>query len=154
MSDSPRELFMQNAELALRSMTGVRFWGGSYPNPPTVVREMTMPHQIGTYPHVCLLPDSGSRISGREEDGATQDKYIDLFRGVLIGYVNKTADASAIVWQERFNRDCKVTLLSSVYTAALISLDDFDDEEVAFYQDSSASFLLPFTAHLEDTLGQ
>jgi hypothetical protein len=154
MSDSPRELFMQKAELALRSMTGVRFWGGAYPNDPTVVREMTMPIQVGKHPHVCLLPDSGSRISNREEDGATQDKYIDLFRGVLIGYVNKTTDVPASVWLERFNRDCKVTLIGSVFTAALINLDDFDDEEVAFYQDASASFLLPFTAHLEDALGQ
>ena len=152
MSDSPREVCMQRAEAALKTMVGVRPWGGSYRDDPTVEREYKLPQQINKFPHICLLQASGSRLSNDPRDGATQDKYVDLFHVELVVYVKRSEGISAGKAMEDCNRDCKITLASHVFTAALINLNDFGEEYVEFYPDGTACFVLPFIAHLEDFL--
>lgn len=147
MAEPPREQFMRQAEAALRDMIGPRFWGGSYPNPPTVERSYRIASAVNQHPHVCLLPAPGSRLGG-----GTQERYEDRFRGVAVGYVASTDEATPATWAERLNWDTKQTL-KRLGGSALTAFVEFEDEEDVAVEEQHAQFLLPFTALLADALG-
>ncbi len=142
---TPRVEAMKAWTTALQGMTGVRPWGGSYPNPPRVERVLKNFAQVNSLPTLCLLPDTGSRIVP-----ATQDRYEDRFHAMVIGYVTGTPDIPAADLVLHLLRDCVVTLLAVEHLGASIYLDEFGDEEVAFDLANNATFTLPFMAHLED----
>jgi hypothetical protein len=139
-------------ETALRGMTGVRPWGGSYPNAPTVERgRFREIDRVNKFPHLILIPGQGSR-TGTPND--TQERDEDLFRAMVVGYIGDSLDPPTDELVQHLLRDCKVTLLTTVIPVPiaprpLIDID-WDDEDVELY-DGRAAFALPFTAHLAET---
>lgn len=147
MSSTPRVAAMAAWEVALRGLTGVRPWGGSYANDPTVERAARSISQVNKFPHLLLLPYEGSRIAA-----GTQQYYTDHFAAVVIGYVKRTDELGEADLLEHLNRDCKVALLATSQPGRQILAASFDEEDVQFYDSGHAEFWLPFTAQLADAL--
>ena len=148
MAVDPRVAAMRAWAADLRLMTGVRPWGGSYVNAPTVELAFRTINQAPRYPHVCLLPFPGSMVKTATLDGTSYD---DFYQAGVLGYVIGSPDVPVTEALDQLNRDCKITLLRSQPPGLLKDIV-FGEESVSFYDNGLAEFELPFTAQLRDAL--
>jgi hypothetical protein len=114
------------AEL-LQTMTGVRFWGGEYPNPVTVERRFHVPAQRAELPRLCVIDASGSR----REFGTTGGvgRYVDHFVVMIYGYVLATDTVTRSAWLERLRYDVFMTLAAAPLPRGYIRNFDFSRAE-------------------------
>ena len=96
----------------LGGMTGVRPWGGEYPSPPSVSREMP-PALIGlpNYPHLIVTMrvngsgyELGEAVEGMVSTGGGLG-YRNTFAFDVVGCVQATPDVSADTWCLRLRKD-------------------------------------------------
>src|SRR5688572_20324897 len=88
----------------LSGMTGVRHWGGSYPNNPYVhADELHQPEQVMQGPHICVEEDNGTSMEtvGWMETVGAEGSFASKFRVVIYGHLIATADARAGTWRRR-----------------------------------------------------
>jgi len=116
MAEPLEELALQAVVQLLEGMVGVRPWGGSYPNPPRVVRRLPLSIEaIGQTPliAVALRPDGSEYRLGEDEDMVTVGGavgYRHTFAFDVVGYVSGTGEAGPDTWCLRLRKDILDTL--------------------------------------------
>jgi hypothetical protein len=151
--EGPRELFLEGLRPLLEGLTGPRYWGGAYPNAPTVIQLWNAEFQVNQFPWIGILEVSGSQTGHPEED--TQERYEDRYRLELHCYVAGDDVEHPRLWAGRLNRDIKLTVRTAIapdgplYGLALWV--DFGSEEISF-NEQHAYLVLPLTAHLAEPL--
>jgi hypothetical protein len=110
----------------LQGMTGMRPWGGTYPNPPRVVRDMPASIEaIGQCPLIAVVisPDGSEYALGEATEGMTTVGsavgYRNTFVFDVVGYVQGTEEP-ADRWCLRLRKDVLDTLCARAEVLASV----------------------------------
>lgn len=132
MAESSREQALVKIAAALATMTGTRFWGGSYANAPTVERILKTPQQVLQHPWLGVIEASGSTLEIGSVVGA-QAMYAHGFKVTVYGYIKGDNVVTRSTWLQRLWDDVKRTLLADATLGGVardLTLDgDFDTDE-------------------------
>jgi len=156
MSEPLREQVLVALVAKLESMTGLRLWGGAYPNPPKVHRKFKLPSEITQFPQLCVFEGSidGSGSSVRIE--VTVGGQVGIrheYKVLLAGYVRGDGAVLASTWRERLWSDCLKTLMAENTLDGLVMKIDWvpemetDGEEL----DPVALFVQPLSITFHET---
>jgi hypothetical protein len=157
MAESLREQAIVSLVAALQGMTGIRHWGGAYPNAPRVERKLLMPAQATQFPQLCVVEGA--------LDGPTSRVAIDVVAGaqigmrhemrvLLAGYVSADATVTAATWLQRLWFDCLKTLTAQSTLGGLVQQvqwgEEMETDEGSL--DPVAAFVQPLTIIAHETL--
>lgn len=157
MAEALREQVLVELVARLQAMTGVRFWGGAYPNNPRVERKLTMPANVTQFPHLCVLEGA--------LDGRTSTVAIEVIAGnqvglrhefnlLLAGCVSADPAALASTWLQRLWHDCLLTLMAQNTLGGLVQairwLPEMESDEGSL--DPIAAFVQPLSVIFHETV--
>jgi hypothetical protein len=114
------------------AMSGTRYWGGSYPNPPIVLRELKQPDQVNQCPTICLKEESGSEFNAEEPLATAGAELImtDRFHLAIWAHVKADPEMPASTWLLRLREDIRRTLLLDFTLGGIARGMAFGPEEV------------------------
>lgn len=112
-SEPLREQAILQIVALLETMTGTRPWGGTYPDPVTVSREVVAVEQVNRFPHCIVVEDDASEMTIFEAGPGADGTYQHAFRVSVYGYVKATTGVGRSTWLERLWDDVVTTLLAS-----------------------------------------
>lgn len=154
MPEPVRDQVLDKIVLKLQAMTGVRPWGGSYANAPTVVRTFRDLSAVNKFPHLIVLPGSGSLLVHEASGGGTTERFTDRFRVQVFGYVAGDMATPSSKWLERLQNDVIDTLLKAQKLDGVARAIEPNEDEVhvldPFTDRPLAAFRQAFTVLFEE----
>jgi hypothetical protein len=106
MSEPLREQALLKLVTALETITGVRPWGGSYPNTPVVERRYKTPMQVTQFPALLVLEGPGSTFEIMGVDGMFEHKFAVM----IYGYVQGDDVITRSTWLQRLQDEVRTVL--------------------------------------------
>ncbi len=145
---TPREELLQALKLVLESMTGLRPWGGSYPNAPRVELVYSPPALQNYTPYLAIIEVEGSQVTRADHDGGVDDD----FRFDIYGQTAKYGTVSAREWAGRLRADCRRTIEAAALWPGDLFLAGAKwitvGPDIGGFLDNEADFSLACTARL------
>jgi hypothetical protein len=135
----------------LKTMTGTRPWGGTYPNDPTVTRRWRPIDEVNQFPYLGVAAGSGSRLPFADTGGATTARYTHEFSVLVYGFVAGDDVVPASKWLQRLQDDVIDTLLKNQGLAGvareIIPEEDLTDDGLL---EPLAAFAQRFTVVIDE----
>lgn len=132
-------------------LTGIRSWGGSYPNLPTADREYRELKARTHFPHCAILEGSGSSVTAR----TTRSNVIGYrheFKVLLVGAVAAGHGVSVSRWLQRYWDDLWSTFLQNYTLGGIAQGVQFDGELTpdTLVEGPTAEFVQPCTVFMNE----